>query len=370
MNKATNPRIPRFDALTALRGLAAWWVVLFHFKRFLAPHLPAAIMQVIGHGELAVDVFFCLSGFVIYLSYQQVDLRDQPGIWRFYLKRFARIYPLHLVILVAYVGLVGVLFFGARSPLDSRYSAGAFLANLVLVQDWGILSELTWNIPAWSISAEMAAYLLFPVLLYCLALDRASTLRIGLTMLGLVALIAAVFVPFNSELGRGVATVGTLRCILEFAAGMLTGELFLRNQGTKWNGLAFTAILCGLGGFALCLWRGLPSANCIPLSACLAILGIAGLHGHEWRGAGRWFVVAGEISYSTYMCHYFILDSFKLLLVREDGIASTAKLIGAFAAVAVSSFIAYYWIERPAQTWLLETFEPGRRSPLITVVGA
>src|SRR5438270_10257910 len=64
-------RDPRFlPALTAMRGLAAWWVVLYHFRDEVPQGLFGnALYSVISHGDLAVDFFFELSGFVIALRY-------------------------------------------------------------------------------------------------------------------------------------------------------------------------------------------------------------------------------------------------------------------------------------------------------------
>ena len=95
---------PRLDALTGVRGLAAWWVVFFHFREYLVPYVPSSALAVMAHGNLAVDLFFVLSGFVIYYTYAG-HLGSRSEIRLFFIKRVARIYPLHLLTLLAYVGL-------------------------------------------------------------------------------------------------------------------------------------------------------------------------------------------------------------------------------------------------------------------------
>ena len=78
--------------LTALRGIAAWWVVLFHLRLFLVPYLPAGAMAVLARGNLAVDLFFLLSGFVIHLNYAERVTPDAASVGDFLFRRFARIY--------------------------------------------------------------------------------------------------------------------------------------------------------------------------------------------------------------------------------------------------------------------------------------
>ncbi|MFL5337706.1 MAG: acyltransferase family protein, partial [Geminicoccaceae bacterium] len=178
-------------ALTSIRGIAAWWVVLFHLRLLLAPWLPSAAIALLDQGNLAVDLFFVLSGFVIALNYgdRLASGRATPtraDIADFLFRRFARIYPLHLLILLGFAA-----YFGAAILLGSATVAeqdpGYFLASLFLVQNWGFLHALKWNVPAWSISTEACAYLLFPLLLRFAAPARrpswllaASAILIGL----------------------------------------------------------------------------------------------------------------------------------------------------------------------------------------------
>ena len=91
-------------ALTGIRGLAAWWVVFYHFREQMASQLPLEVIQFFSLGYLAVDLFFVLSGFVIYYNYQHMfDRLDRQRLWSFFAARIARIYPLHLFITLMYL---------------------------------------------------------------------------------------------------------------------------------------------------------------------------------------------------------------------------------------------------------------------------
>src|ERR1700737_2473765 len=88
--------------LTPLRGIAAMWVVVFHFQVLVITFILPEQTLLVAKGYLMVDLFFIMSGFIISHVYQQ---SFQAGIAsgnfrRFIVARFARIYPLHLFTLV------------------------------------------------------------------------------------------------------------------------------------------------------------------------------------------------------------------------------------------------------------------------------
>lgn len=92
------------NALTCLRGYAALWVALFHLRNDILkayPGLPPVLLQPLQLGNLWVDLFFLLSGFVIALNYsQKLGGFNKHSYLEFLLKRLARIYPAYLVALV------------------------------------------------------------------------------------------------------------------------------------------------------------------------------------------------------------------------------------------------------------------------------
>src|ERR1700704_1066654 len=103
-------------SLTSIRGIAAWWIVLFHFREYTPLLDNASTGHVIGHGYLAVDLFFELSGFVIALNYgrffRNLNLAEYL---RFLGRRLARIYPLHLLMLLVFLlNPLAIAFFASR----------------------------------------------------------------------------------------------------------------------------------------------------------------------------------------------------------------------------------------------------------------
>src|SRR5258708_40084565 len=94
--------------LTNLRGIAAVWVVLFHFQSLIVQVILPQQTKLVAKGYLMVDLFFIMSGFIICHVYQQ---SFQAGLTagsfrRFIVARFARIYPLHLFTLLFLIILI------------------------------------------------------------------------------------------------------------------------------------------------------------------------------------------------------------------------------------------------------------------------
>src|SRR5690349_10358782 len=156
---------PRADlpALTGIRGVAAWFVVLYHIRLGLAWALPPEALAVLSKGYLAVDLFFMLSGFVLWLNYSNRLRAGGIGTApAFLLRRIARIWPLHLVMLAGAIAFVLAVAATGREPSD-HYPWGELPLHLLLIQNWGFTNALTWNDPAWSISCELAAYMMLPL---------------------------------------------------------------------------------------------------------------------------------------------------------------------------------------------------------------
>src|SRR4051812_31494401 len=180
-------QMPRdnLPALTGLRGVGAVWVVLFH--TWIGRH------QLVTSGYLGVDLFFILSGFI--LAHVYADRFTAPGAYRRFLRaRVARIYPLHIIMLMSLAALVIAMpSFQLRfAPSEFRFTAAGFVACVFLVQDWLPRLEQTWNAPAWSLSAEWLVYLLFPIFIFTTQRWRSAVVALCLAGGSLLAFILAL----------------------------------------------------------------------------------------------------------------------------------------------------------------------------------
>ncbi|WP_213980544.1 acyltransferase [Sphingomonas sp. dw_22] len=338
-------------ALTSARGLAAWLVVLFHIRRSI-DGLPDAAMAVFQKGYLAVDFFFLLSGFVIWLSYSERlradGLAEVPSFLR---RRIARIWPLHLFMLgFAVLMALAMLATGRHSD---AFPFAELPLHIALIQNWGFTQTLRWNDPAWSISCELAAYLLFPLLALAIDWRRMPSAVIVAAIGALLLLLHMIFASRGLwQLGQEISQLGLVRCVLEFASGTAVCALWLRWR-ERWQLPAAASAVVTL--VMLAAWGAglLPETFAIPSGFTALLLALAlsaGRPGNPLEAAPLHYL--GEISYATYLSHYLLWYAFKLAFV-SDARAVGWPLVALYLAIVLAASVAlYHLVERPAQRWI------------------
>ena len=190
--------------MEGLRGLAVLLVFFVHFASLSQPWhqyqgMAGALMQRLHQvGNAGVDLFFVLSGYLIYGG-----LIDKPSsFWRYLQRRLWRIYPTFLAVLAIY------LLISALLPQYSKLPAAAGAAAVYIVQNLLLLPGMFPVKPiievAWSLSYEMFFYLAMPAIIGALVLRRRSrTWRLGFFMLlwvGGLALAAVLAGPARLSL--------------------------------------------------------------------------------------------------------------------------------------------------------------------------
>ncbi|RYE02471.1 MAG: acyltransferase [Sphingomonadales bacterium] len=332
-------------ALTSVRGIAAWMVVLFHIRGSI-PGLPHWAETVLAHGYLAVDFFFLLSGFVIWNSYAaRIRSGGAAALPDFFKRRIARIWPLHIFMLG--VGLALAILLGAAGRDTQNFPIAELPLHILLLQNWGFTQHLSWNDPAWSISCELGAYLVFPLLALAIDWRRAPTLAILAIIAALLTLLHSIFTLRGAtQLGQEITQLGLIRCILQFACGTAIGALWLRWRD-RWQAPAAlcAALAVLLAGAAIA--GLLPETLAVPAAFAAALLALALTRGSPLEAAPLHYL--GEISYATYLSHYLLWFAFKLAFV-EDVHAVPLPLIALYLLlVLASSALLYRWVEKPAQ---------------------
>lgn len=225
--------------------MAAVMVALFHAYVYSKWGGLLAQSGVLQHAWLFVDLFFVISGFVMIAAYG-----DRLNSWRsaaaYMVRRFFRLYPLHLVTTAsALLAVVAVqtaklvlakygLQVGNEEPFSIEFFNLSLLGlDLLLLQGVGIMRMEIHNYPSWSISIEFWLYLIFAVMML---LVRTRTLRIGVSI-AIVALCVVHFANYWSvaplEL-RTLDTRGMPKGMLSFFQGILLFYLYQSLQ--RWRG--------------------------------------------------------------------------------------------------------------------------------------
>jgi len=345
-------------ALTGVRALAAWWVVAYHTRNLFVPWASPEVVRLLAAGDLAVDLFFVLSGFVIYLNYAGRLEPSRTSIADFIMRRIARIYPLHLLLLLATIAYVIVLRVGAGKPLTDAYPPSLIPFHLLLMQGWGLVGRIGWNVPSWSISTELLAYSAFPLVALLLAWQRRPTwLLIVIAGASLIALHAFIRANGFTTLGQDIPRAGLARCLTQFLAGTIVCELYLRFRAHAAvmgpAAMAAAALLV-----AAHVWLGWAESWTMPFAWAALV---AGLAMWPWPLPGlltsRPIVYLGEISYSTYLVHVLAYTVFKLVAVPDRSAVGPGMTLIYFAIVLALSILLYHGFERPAQRWLIDRWQ-------------
>jgi peptidoglycan/LPS O-acetylase OafA/YrhL len=347
----------RLDALTGVRALAAFWVLMYHFalSPFGALHLEESVPAV-KVGYLGVDLFFILSGFIITHTHRRdAGSLARRAVLSFYGRRLARLYPVHLLTLLALLVMlyVGGLF-GVAAHLPEKFRPVDFFYNLILVQAWGVGEPLTWNFPAWSVSCEWFAYLAFPPLAF--GLNRIASPREAIRWLvvTIAAFVLSYGLLFDFDLDQP-DVLALARVAFEFTAGALCCRLTeLRSlRALPWTVLVLAAI-------AVAAALSSTPVRDLAIVGMFGVVIVAGRYGDNLVArflALPLLVYLGEISYSLYMVHVPIRMTLgKLAEHYIDRLGASVwgfLAAAAFCLVTVATAAAvYHLVEAPARRWL------------------
>ncbi|HLI92640.1 MAG TPA: acyltransferase [Puia sp.] len=360
--------------LTPLRGLAALLVAIFHFEMTAGRFIPAGSTMFIEKSYLMVDLFFVLSGFIMLHVYGRAfDGTMQNGNLRhFFVARFARTYPLHLFSLLLLVVIVRYLTNWGNPPILIEQPRD-ILPNVFLLQAWGVCKIFNWNIPSWSISAEWAAYLIFPFLaLWFSRRRRAAPILLAAGVV--VAWCSIMYLlprknPFNPLIAvphnlNTTYDYGWLRGIAGFCAGMVTYRFYQRpGTGRMMGGDGASLLILLL--VAAALHFAVNDALVVLLFAAL-VLNFSLNNGWLHRICNfRPLQYLGDISYSIYLMQIFLQEPFSHG-IRLPGVTGTARgkfnfthfwpglgfcLLYVLLLIGIAS-VTYFLVERPCRRWI------------------
>jgi peptidoglycan/LPS O-acetylase OafA/YrhL len=371
-------------SLTGLRIVAAVWVVSFHFM--FTPGdawtwVWEPLRPLVHTGALGVDLFYVLSGFVITLTYLDKSGRRPTvrGTVSFWWARICRVWPVYAVVTTLFGAWL--LYKQVRTHdgfhvfqnVQPEFSWWSYLQQLAMVQLWDqpFFDGASWIGPAWSISAEWLAYVVFPVLV--LLLWRARRLPAWVTG----ALAVACMLPLAYTCYRTGSLYYPWSWAARIGAGFLAGAftcLAVRRVAITPRVERVAAVVAALVVAEILLglwwghWRSPGGGEHGGVVAVLfpVLVGSLALTG---RGLGRLLatdpmVHGGRISYSLYLVH---IPAFEILWTNMGWYPAIAPgsalgsllvphvLLGCF----LLAHLSYRYLEEPARSWLRDR-GPGR----------
>ncbi|WP_373417350.1 acyltransferase family protein [Mucilaginibacter phenanthrenivorans] len=325
-----------FEILDGLRGVAALGVVTFHFMEVAYSDYSK---NFIGHGFLAVDFFFCLSGFVIGYAYD--DRIGKMGVMEFFKSRIIRLHP--LVVLGSIIGVLLFLFdpFVGHPEL---YSAGKivllFLASIFLVPYPAMPSRyfnlFGLNAPAWSLFWEYIANIVYAFVLCKLS-------RKYLLLLTIIAAIGICLVAYRAGNMMGgwdglTFWHGGVRVSFSFLAGLLVyrSNWIIKNR-LGFIGVALLLMLALLSPFSKWNWLSEPFIIVLYFPLLIA-LGAGAILTPAFK---KTCVLSGKISYPLYMTHYAFIWVFAAYNTKYKPVAGQLALIIICSLVLL---VAFAWL--------------------------
>ena len=375
--------------LTGIRLVAAVWVLLYHSQGPLdaigvlgIPVLPDFIRV----GRLGVDLFFARSGFILahtYLSSLGERLKVDKSL-KFLWLRLARIYPVHLVMLLVAGFAVFAQSIVTGEELDRSWlNPWDFIKNLLLIQEWGSDPQRGWNFVAWSLSMEWLAYLIFPFMALVLWRMHKHLPTWALCLFWIMSLTPLVIYGLGSSDPYYTENWGsTYRVLTAFTAGAISYLIVDRLRDSDraaavCDVLAFVlpAIVVAASVFLAWLPAAVspitstdPDAEPLPplfhltlVPVLIAWIGVLALSRRGMANllATKIMVFGGFISYSLYMTHLVWFGLWRAgmkALGIESGPLYALSVVFLLGMSFVIAYVMWRLVEEPARirmrTWI------------------
>lgn len=322
--------------LQAGRALAALSVAAFHLSITMGQRRYGGnpvFGEYTRHGNLGVDFFFVLSGFIILFAHHK-DM-GSPQAWAPYLyKRFIRVFPIYWLYSAVFVLLLA-LGFGTDAKLPG--SVTDWLTSITLIRFSSAPTPLE---PAWTLFHEIAFYATFSLLIL--------SKRIGVMVLLCSALTALFFYHYPAENERTAFNVYTAAYGLYFLCGM--GAFWLYRQGGR--GL----VECAAGLAILMLAAAtmpLPIKLTSIVIACgfaLLLAGLTKLETAAYVTIPACLCLVGDASYTLYLVHLAlegVLLKMSMKVHLDELVGANLTYLCVLAGTIGLGCLAYLVIERP-----------------------
>jgi len=347
----------RIYSLDVLRGIAALCVVFWHWQHFFYVGDSAKDFNGFGqplfdifalayqYGQLAVELFFCISGFVFFWLFSQKISNRTLSASRFFMDRFSRLYPLHFVTFIG-VAVLQVCYASSHTTYFVYQQNDLYHAvlNLLLVPAWGFETGWSFNAPIWSVSVELMLY----AIMFVTCLPR----QLRYLIIPCLIVLGYYVYPSHYKLGSGIFTffcggvafifmdrlmklVG-VKCFLVIAALFVTAAWLFVLLSQTLNmyflmGVAFPALVILFASISCAF-----PAFLRPLAA------------------------VGDISYSSYLLHFPLQIIFAMVVDSMGGqrdIFYSTWMLALFMAVLIPlSYGCHYFFEVPMQRLLRQAF--------------
>ncbi len=352
----------QLDQITFTRFIAALTVVFFHYGQSVFPANIPFLFENVTAGPIAVGYFYVLSGFIMAIAYYKPDKSNQRAISKkkYWLARFARIYPVYLLALLLIVG---------AKYKDLAQNWETLPLHLLLLQSWIPGYPITLNTPGWSLSVEAFFYLCFPFLLIWVYKAGTKPLAIFTIVLWIVTQVILLTQLNSSSYApktdlHDLIYYYPLMHLNSFVAGLLVGIYLKRNTNKVqasnnifWLIFSFALIfiliwsrphLELLFGFKIAFTNGLLAPAFLWFIVLLARH--KGIVTKVFSYA--WLVLLGEASYSLYILQKPVHGIYDKLVVPRISLPEVTHFYIFLIMLIVISILSFKYFETPLRKYL------------------
>jgi exopolysaccharide production protein ExoZ len=322
----------KFSGLQVLRGLAAWGVVFHHINQtYYDWNPPLRIFRVFNYGSFGVDLFFVLSGFIMFFSVQRGNTNGP----RFFLDRVFRIFPVYWSMTVLLLTSSTLL---PKASYYTFYNAESLLKSFLLIpcENPNGLGNYPFLYVGWSLTYEMFFYL---ALSASLLLNKKKALLLSVVIISSLPIALGSHSPFGHS----------NNLLYEFAIGIAIAFAYSSRATNK-----VIAAICKpvfsipliASCVAMTLFVGFTFIARLVVAAFVLIVFLLNEDTIKNIRIIKPLVYLGDISYSTYLVHPIVLGWFQLIFLSSSATVMRYAIIASIiATVLVVSMLSYKHIE-------------------------
>lgn len=328
------------NSIQALRALAAWLVVFHHYIQVvhsnnLQGQLPQALKM---YGALGVDLFFIISGFVIYIS--SVGKNVTPGI--FALHRLARIVPAYWI----FTGILATALVIDPTFLSlTHFNTELLLKSLFFIpmpnpSGIGIFPLLPVG---WTLNYEMVFYCVFLLSFYFPRKFQFITIAIGLFLLSNIA----------SRLGGDLIFYAS-KIIYEFLFGIVIAIAY--KKGLVQRIPTVVSVIMIPIAIGMIIHYGEVSHHAVKTGIPCALLFLSIVSLERFTPKFEFLRRLGDWSYSTYLCHVLVMCLF-MKVQQRFALNDAVTFIFIVTGILVVSCLSFTWVEKPVSNLVKKAFK-------------
>ena len=297
-------------------------------------------------GFLGVDLFFILSGAVLYhvhaSDFTEYSARAHLQFLRL---RLARVYPLHLFCLLAFAAIVLMLSGFTATYHPGGFSLANFLSTLLMINNWGFSTSALWNVPSWSLSAEWLGYLVFPFIVVTIGKQVRRGWEVPTALALLAFLVVATFLLGAKDLGQA-GKLGILRMACEFTTGCILCKAAREDAAPRTMTLIFALGVTLACAYGLAYhWGALFGLGLLVLALCKEGPVANTIFGNP---VALWL---GNISFSLYLSHWPLIQIYQWVRARI-ALNDSVLAIALIATILVVANLLYRFVEVPSRQYL------------------